>query len=57
MKIYQITKAEYEYDYWGRTWFCGYTDVGNPWITYEKALSHIPNDGGEYLINTIEVDE
>ena len=57
MKIYQIIKGEYGYDCWGRIEFCGYTDVGNPWLTYEKAKANIPNDGEEYLINTIEVNE
>ncbi len=57
MKVYQIIKAEYGHDCWGKTEFCGYTDVGNPWSTFEGAKVHIPNDDGEYMIQTIEINE
>ena len=57
MKIYQIIKAEYGYDCWGKTEFSGYTNVGNTWATFEGAKTHIPNDGEEYEIKTIEVNE
>ncbi len=45
MKVYQIIKVEYGHDCWGKIEFCGYTNVGNSWSTFEGAKVHIPNDG------------
>lgn len=57
MKIYQIVREEWGYDCWGKSEFCGYSNVGGPWMTYGQAKSHIPNDGEKYKIQEIEVNE
>lgn len=57
MKIYQIVKEEWGYDCWGKSEFCGYSNVGNPYLSYEEAEKHIPHDYETYKIHTIEVNE
>lgn len=64
MKIYQVKKASWSYDYTGHYDFDGYESVGNPFKNRDDALAAIPYEGKresgmhpEYIIEEIEVQE
>lgn len=64
MKIYQVKKASWSYDYTGHYCFDGYESVGNPFKNRDDALMSIPYEEKissglypKYIIEEIEVQE